>query len=60
MSAVVDELRAVLAPRIALPSAPGRTRRLFSTVLVPDAKAANTTTAAGGDHRPAAPPKERD
>lgn len=36
MSEVVEELRAVLHPRIALPPAPGRTRRLLATVLLPD------------------------
>lgn len=60
MSAVVDELRAVLDPRIALPPTPGRTRRLFSTVLMPDAKPPTATTAAGGNRASAPSPKERD
>ena len=46
MSEVVDELRALLQPRIALPPAPGRTRRLLATVLLPDATGPTTTTAA--------------
>ncbi len=46
MSDVVDELRAVLNPRIALPPAPGRTRRLLATILLPDA--VHPTTTAGG------------
>jgi hypothetical protein len=54
MSEVVDELRAVLRPRIALPPAPGRTRRLLATVLLPDA----TTTPPAA--RPAPSPEEHD
>jgi hypothetical protein len=41
---LVEELRAVLEPRIALPPAPGRTRRLFSTVLMPDTRSSSPTT----------------
>lgn len=36
MTELVDELRSVLRPRIAQPPAPGRTRRLLATVLMPD------------------------
>ena len=57
LSAVVDELRAVLQPRIALPPAPGRTRRLLTTVLLPDAAGPTATTA--GDPRPAPSPNEQ-
>ena len=64
MAAVVTELRAVLDPRIALPPAPGRTRRLFSTVLMPDANAPTTTdttsTTPPGNAGPAPSPKEHD
>ncbi|NPC44379.1 helix-turn-helix domain-containing protein [Nocardioides sp. zg-1230] len=61
MAAVVTELRAVLDPRIALPPAPGRTRRLFSTVLMPDANAPTTTsTTTPGNAGPAPSPKEHD
>ena len=41
-SELVDELRAVLLPRLTLTPAPGRTRRLIATVLMADA--ADTTT----------------
>jgi Helix-turn-helix domain len=64
MAAVVTELRAVLDPRIALPPAPGRTRRLFSTVLMPDANAPTptdtTSTTTPGDAGRAQSPKEHD
>lgn len=56
MSEVVDELRAVLHPRIALPPAPGRTRRLLTTVLLPDA--AGSTARTTGDPRPRPSQKE--
>jgi DNA-binding HxlR family transcriptional regulator len=49
MSEVVEELRAVLHPRIALLPAPGRTRRLLATVLLPDA---NPTAPADGQSAP--------
>lgn len=56
MAVVIEELRAVLAPRIALPPAPGRTRRLFSTVLVPDGNAqGRTNTSAATTHGDAGP-----
>jgi hypothetical protein len=45
MSEVVEELRAVLLPRIAQPPAPGRTRRLLATVVLPDVTDQTTTTA---------------
>lgn len=48
MSEVVDELTAVLRPRISRGPAPGRTRRLLATVLLPDATTSNPTTVAGG------------
>ena len=56
MSEVVDELRAVLHPRIALPPAPGRTRRLLATILMPDT---GPTTTTAGDQRPEPSPKEQ-
>jgi hypothetical protein len=60
MVALVQDLRAVFDPRIALPPAPGRTRRLFSTIVVPDARAAPTTTSADDDPQPARPPRKKD
>ena len=36
LTQVIGELQAVLAPRIAQTPAPGRTRRLLATVLMPD------------------------
>ena len=51
MSQVVRELRALLHPWIALPPAPGRTRRLLTTVLLPDATGPTSTGA--GALRPA-------
>ena len=50
MAEVVEELRAVLRPRIALPPAPGRTRRLLATVLMPD-----TNPSAPADDRRSSP-----
>jgi Helix-turn-helix domain len=53
MSELVEELRAVLLPRIALSPAPGRARRLFATVLLPDAvdpTTITTTTATEKQH----------
>ncbi len=35
LAEMLDDLRDVLAPRLALPEAPGRRRRVFTTVLVP-------------------------
>lgn len=32
---LLEDLRAVLEPRLALPPAPGRVRRIFSTILMP-------------------------
>ncbi|HYO39081.1 MAG TPA: helix-turn-helix domain-containing protein [Nocardioidaceae bacterium] len=46
MSEVVEGLRAVLRPRITYPPAPGRTRRLLATVLLPAAARPATTTTA--------------
>lgn len=46
-SELVEDLRAVLLPRLALPPAPGRTRRLIATVLMPDATDTTTRPAAG-------------
>ena len=63
MSAVVDELQAVLRPRIALPPAPGRTRRLLATVLLPDVTTPTTTTpttTTAGAPQPALSPEEQD
>ena len=53
LAEVVEELRALLHPRLALPPAPGRTRRLLTTVLLPDA-AAPTTEAGGPGPTPSA------
>jgi hypothetical protein len=61
MSAFVDELRAVMQTCIALPPAPGRTRRLVATVLMPDATTPTTntsTTITAGNPGPAPLPEE--
>ena len=58
MSQVVRELRALLHPWIALPPAPGRTRRLLTTVLLPDATGPTSTGA--GALRPAPSTEEPD
>jgi hypothetical protein len=56
LAEVIDELRAVLQPRIALPPAPGRIRRLLTTVLLPHV--AGSTPRTAGDPRSAPSPKE--
>jgi DNA-binding HxlR family transcriptional regulator len=55
LSDVVDELREVLQPRIAFPPAPGRTRRLLATVLLPDV---TSTTTTAGHPKPAPSPEK--
>ena len=57
MSALVDELQEVLLPRLALPLAPGRSRRLLATILMPDRPHPATPDPAG-DIRPATSSKE--
>ncbi len=56
-SDLVDDLRAVLLPRLGLTPAPGRTRRLIATVLMPDATG-TTTHPATGAPQPAATTQE--
>ena len=55
LSDVVDELREVLQPRIAFRPAPGRTRRLLATVLLPDV---TSTTTTAGHPKPAPSPEK--